>query len=167
MISASGENKDIWKVNVAHGGVCVCHNGYHGTLPCRALWDMSFAGVATQMMYYSSVGIVWCCRRRCYTSILQTFNFCFPSSCSWPGSFGALLWACACFCWPHYISIRSLKGSPIKPPIIKPCKGFKAISSCRAFCPKNTNNCISDMKFSLCKVIWEPGTSTPHTPDSR
>lgn len=95
------EEKDKWKVNMAQGGVRVCHNGYHGTLPCRALWDTSFGVAATQMMYYSSVGIIWFCRRRCYTSILQTFNFCFPSSCSWPGSFGALLWAHACLCWPH------------------------------------------------------------------
>lgn len=71
---------------MARGGVLVSRNGYRGTLPCRALWDMSSTEVAAQMTYYSSVGNVWAYRRRRFSCVLQTFNFSCPPCCFYPGS---------------------------------------------------------------------------------
>lgn len=56
-------------------------NGYCGTLPCRALWDMSSIGATAQMTYYSSAGNAWAYRRRRYCAVLQTFNFGCPPRC--------------------------------------------------------------------------------------
>ncbi|RXN25388.1 hypothetical protein ROHU_005931 [Labeo rohita] len=60
---------------MARGGVLVSRNGYRGTLPCRALWDMSSTEVAAQMTYYSSAGTTRAYRRRRSSCVLQTFNF--------------------------------------------------------------------------------------------
>lgn len=99
--------EDKWKVKMARGGVLVSRNGYRGTLPCRALWDMSSTEVAAQMTYYSSAGNAWAYRRRRFSCVLQTFNFACPPCCFYPGSARAPRRAEACLPWPLQRRIRA------------------------------------------------------------
>lgn len=79
--SSGWQVEDKWKVKMARGGMLVSRNGYRGTLPCRALWDMSSTEVAAQMTYYSSAGNAWAYRRRRFSCVLQTFHFgCLPAA---------------------------------------------------------------------------------------
>lgn len=103
--------EDKWKVKMARGGVLVSRNGYCGTLPCRALWDMSSIGATAQMTYYSSAGNAWAYRRRRFCAVLQTFNFGRPPRCFYPGSARAPRRAEACLRWP----LRRRMGAPRTP----------------------------------------------------
>lgn len=99
--------EDKWKVKMARGGMLVSRNGYCGTLPCRALWDMSSTEVAAQMTYYSSAGNAWAYRRRRFSCVLQTFNFSCLPCCFYPGSARAPRRAEACLRWPLQRRMRA------------------------------------------------------------
>lgn len=105
--SSGWQVEDKWKVKMARGGMLVSRNGYRGTLPCRALWDMSSTEVAAQMTYYSSAGNAWAYRRRRFSCVLQTFHFgCLPC-CFYPGSARAPRRAEACLRWPLQRRMRA------------------------------------------------------------